>query len=511
MTNILAFIGSPRRGGNSDILTQYAAGGVGTAHLAFRWASVFVAVAVLLVASLGDAEPAGRQPWGAIIKVELDKRTVTVGQTSTLTVKVTKEPVVTMTYWPPPAPFTDERAAKLEGELQLLAKSKCNALCLPWNGDPRLDRESHERFIDLAHGKGFSVLLLPLPGRFPGAEKFLEEHPEARAVDQHGNRAGFCVNSPVLRARFRDWMEKAIPRNADAMGLDEPVYPGYTDTYKKGNLYCYCPVCKSKFRERYGIEMPHLKLPEDRTAKAELWKKVLEFRRDSMTDWMDFFHRRAKEIVPGLCTVADFYSDNVSQWIPPGSGWHCTVGDAQAMDVEKIIALPSIDCVYMNTNSARDMRRSYKHLFVDVPHRHNKFAHFFTGYLEPYAMPDEVTRQLDAAMDSGAEGIALWSPWVCWVDTGDRKKYWAREEKYGLEDYLGELSRAVEVHKDTPVEDAVIVLQGCGVEMRVEGGTGGIGSNGSYEILLKAQEKGQIRLAVQYLGRQFRSELIRVE
>lgn len=455
---------------------------------------------LLLPAICHQMQPAfASSLWGAKVKVQVDKRVIPVGKVSRLTFNVTKDPIVMVTYCPL-IPFTDNAAASAERVLEILAKGKVNALCLPWNGNRRKHRADYERFIDLAHRKGFSVLLLPGPYNFPDAGEFYAAHPEVLAVDQNGKKKSFCINNPTLRAHFRDWMERYLPRNADAVGFDEPTYPRYTETYRSGRLFCYCEVCRDKFRERYGHEMPVLKLPEDRTRKAQLWKEVLQFRRDSMTDWLDFFSRTAKELVPGIATIVDFYSDNISYWIPPKSGWFCAVAEAQAIDVHAIVQLQSIDCVYMNTNSARAMRRAYRRMFVELPHKHGKFAHFFAGFLRPYAMPGAVTRQLDAAMDAGADGIALWSPWVTWRSRADRQRFWKIAEKYALEDYLAELAKAVEVHKGTPIEHARLVLSGCGVKMEVEGNPpAGIGSDGKYVVEIQPKLAGALQITVYYL------------
>ena len=146
---------------------------------------------------------------------------------------------------------------------------------------------------------------------------------------------------------------------------------------------------------------------------------------------------------------------------------------------------------------------------MELPHRHNELAHFFTGHLTPHARPGSITQKVDAAMDSGAEGFALWSPWICWADAGDRKEYWAMRDKYGLEEYLDELSRAVEVHEGSPVGDAKIALKGCGVDVSLEGdGSTALGRDGAYQMELKPDSSGRMLLSVHCQARRVFAERI---
>ncbi len=78
-----------------------------------------------------EEQDATHPPWGAIIKVQLDKRVVSMAETSILKVTVTKDPLVMITYLPP-IPLTDEAFAKAREDLDALASGGCSALTAPY-------------------------------------------------------------------------------------------------------------------------------------------------------------------------------------------------------------------------------------------------------------------------------------------------------------------------------------------------------------------------------------------
>lgn len=93
----------------------------------------------------------------------------------------------------------------------------------------------------------------------------------------YGNGTTFCVNSP-----WRDWafklIEETMKTGVDGVFLDGPVV--YPDC-------CYCESCQKKFKEKYGSNIPK----ED--WQNPLWKMFIEFREDSMVDFL----RDAQEVV----------------------------------------------------------------------------------------------------------------------------------------------------------------------------------------------------------------------
>lgn len=105
----------------------------------------------------------------------------------------------------------------------------------------------------------------------PGWEQITSNgEPYGKVHPLYGNGTTFCVNSP-----WRDWafklIEETMKTGVDGIFLDGPVV--YPDC-------CYCEFCQEKFRERYGREIPK----ED--WQDPLWKAFIEFREDSMADFL---------------------------------------------------------------------------------------------------------------------------------------------------------------------------------------------------------------------------------
>ncbi len=120
--------------------------------------------------------------------------------------------------------------------------------------------------------------------RHPGWEQLLEDGtPYGRKSPLYGTGTTFCVNGP-----WRDWaygvMRECMRAGIDGVFLDGPViFPGA----------CYCDVCRSQFRERFGADMPSW---EDWA--NPLWKDLIDFREDSMAAFLRDGQKAVQEINP---------------------------------------------------------------------------------------------------------------------------------------------------------------------------------------------------------------------
>jgi hypothetical protein len=99
----------------------------------------------------------------------------------------------------------------------------------------------------------------------------------------YGSGTTFCVNSG-----WRDWgfalIEEIAKTGLDGIFLDGPViYP----------RCCYCQRCRALFQERYGEEPPTV---EDWS--SELWKTFIDFREDSMADFLRDAREHLRSINP---------------------------------------------------------------------------------------------------------------------------------------------------------------------------------------------------------------------
>lgn len=135
----------------------------------------------------------------------------------------------------------------------------------------------------------------------PSGEPYGKLHP------LYGNGTTFCVNSP-----WRDWafemITETMKTDVDGVFLDGPVmFPEC----------CYCKYCKSKFRKLYKKAIP------TKDWANPLWRKFIEFRQNSMAEFLKDAQKAVKKInVEGVIFL------NAGGWSP--GGWRV------AMDIQKL-------------------------------------------------------------------------------------------------------------------------------------------------------------------------------
>ncbi|MCC6293284.1 MAG: beta-galactosidase trimerization domain-containing protein [Bryobacterales bacterium] len=123
--------------------------------------------------------------------------------------------------------------------------------------------------------------------------KFAGQHPDWRMMRENGKPldgvydtgADFCVNTP-----WREWVFQVLRDLAaypiDGIFYDGPVYRADT---------CYCRSCRTKYRQRYGEEMPS---KAQRTGKD--FARLLEFQAGSLKDFLHDSRVILKGIRPDL-------------------------------------------------------------------------------------------------------------------------------------------------------------------------------------------------------------------
>ena len=143
----------------------------------------------------------------------------------------------------------------------------------------------------------------------PGWEQLLADGtPYGRVSPLYGCGTTFCVNSC-----WRDWAQELIVETMktgiDGIFLDGPVvYPGA----------CYCPSCREKFKARFGVEVP----PAEDWAD-ERWKDFIEFREDSMAEFLADCRSAMKTVNPDGVIFLN------------GGSWHAGAWRV-ARDIEKV-------------------------------------------------------------------------------------------------------------------------------------------------------------------------------
>lgn len=92
-----------------------------------------------------------------------------------------------------------------------------------------------------------------------------------------------CPNSP-FREIVRDRVDELV-RNYDIAGIFFDI------TYFPGLDTCYCSFCRAKFKSLYGCD-----IPGDTNGDRKLWRKFLEFRRDSRRELMGLLDKTVKNV-----------------------------------------------------------------------------------------------------------------------------------------------------------------------------------------------------------------------
>ncbi len=150
-------------------------------------------------------------------------------------------------------------------------------------------RDFFGEYLPEAHKRGIKVLVYYNVHWISLA--FGEDHPdwlqvnaEGKILDNlYGSGNASCVNSP-----WREWSFRGIKDLAsydiDGIFLDGPIFaPGA----------CYCKSCQEGFKRRYGLELPRR---ED--WKDPAWRKFIEFRYDSIAEYLRDAEKALKEVKP---------------------------------------------------------------------------------------------------------------------------------------------------------------------------------------------------------------------
>jgi hypothetical protein len=146
----------------------------------------------------------------------------------------------------------------------------------------------------LPHARKYGIHVLAYLNMHWFAYDFADAHPGweqlmadgtayGRANPLYGGGTTFCVNGG-WRDWARDMAGEAMKTGIDGVFLDGPVvFPGC----------CYCPACREKFQERFGAEIPPAEDWSD-----ERWKDFVEFREDSMAEFLAYCRSAVKSVNP---------------------------------------------------------------------------------------------------------------------------------------------------------------------------------------------------------------------
>ena len=134
----------------------------------------------------------------------------------------------------------------------------------------------------------------------PGWEQLTADGtPYGRVSPLYGSGTTFCVNGG-WRDWARDMVAEAMKTGIDGVFLDGPVvFPGC----------CYCAVCRESFKARFGADIP---AEEDWT--NERWKDFIEFREDSLAEFLADCRASVKSVNPDGVVFLNAGSWHAGAW-----------------------------------------------------------------------------------------------------------------------------------------------------------------------------------------------------
>jgi len=151
-------------------------------------------------------------------------------------------------------------------------------------------RDFFSEYIPEAHKRGIKVLAYYNVHWIH--VDFGREHPEWLQVDSkgriiddlYGSGNAPCVNSPSWRRFSLQGIRDLASYDIDGIFLDGPIFAPEA---------CYCKSCQEKFRQKYGLE-----LPREKNWKDPAWRKFIEFRYDSIAEYLRDAAKTLKESRP---------------------------------------------------------------------------------------------------------------------------------------------------------------------------------------------------------------------
>lgn len=241
----------------------------------------------------------------------------------------------------------------------------------------------------------------------------------------YGNGTTFCVNSP-----WRDWafglIKEAMKTGIDGVFLDGPVV--FHDC-------CYCCYCQTKFREKYGKDIPK----ED--WRNPLWKIFMEFREDSLAYFLKDAQEAVREIIPdGVIFL------NAGSWQP--GGWRVArdiqkTGPFQDFNgAEAFFHYGRMQNIYASLMTGKYLRAGEKPSVV--------FTHYMNGLWHYLLLPaGEVNLAIVQTVASGA------NPWLALINSSLKSQPEGKKAVKEIFDFL-EKKEEFYIQKESLAEAGIL-------------------------------------------------------
>jgi hypothetical protein len=208
-----------------------------------------------------------------------------------------------------------------------------------------------------------------------------------------------CFNTKAFRDYFYGICEK-LATNVDADGFfwDEPHYAlpkSYASiTGGPGDDWsCRCPVCRKRFEEQYGYEMPKV-----------MTKEIIAFRENSALEILQQASERIKSIRSDSRIVCCVHATINTYYVKENRGYD---------DWEKVCKVNAFDVfstTIINYNLPRSYFKSITARTVDVAQRYGKMPQrWLMGYYNEPENLKEIKDIVHLYDDMGVESLFAWT------------------------------------------------------------------------------------------------------
>jgi len=257
----------------------------------------------------------------------------------------------------------------------------------------------------VARDQGLRVYLDPWGiGKWFGGEPpsvFLTNHHNYRQVSAFTDEPlpAACFNTPVFRDYFYRICEKLAEQvKADGFFWDEPHY-AFPKSYASitggagDDWSCRCTVCRRKFAERYGEDMPKALTPE-----------VKEFRQDQALEILVEASRRIKARQPASRIVCCVHATLNTYYVTENRGYD---------NWDKVARCPEFDVFSSTIISPFLPRRFFREITertVATARTYGKQCQrWVMGYYQEPENLEEVREVIKLYAEQGADSIFAWT------------------------------------------------------------------------------------------------------
>ena len=184
-----------------------------------------------------------------------------------------------------------------------------NAILHTWSEeDLQYYYGSMEQIVNESAAMGLSVYVNPWGvGHVFGGEAYSEltarNHDMCQVAIDGKPKVAACPNHPEFRAYMHKWIEVVCHTDVSTIFWDEPHF--YFEKGGLENWSCRCEKCRTKYREKFGEEMP-----------TELTDNVKTFREDSLIDFLkeitEDVHARGKRNC--VCMLPPWFPAGLDDW-----------------------------------------------------------------------------------------------------------------------------------------------------------------------------------------------------